>query len=746
MSFSSIKHRKMIVLGLIVFVSAGCVFFIFLGHLRRQQKLPYHDSFAHNMAAEWIPYGGAWQLNDGAILNRSDELGAKLITGSSRWTDYQVLTDLKLVGHGGDVGVLVRVRNAERGTDSYNGYYIGLRSADSALVIGRADYGWMESRPVAIQGGIQSGIWYHLRVVAVGCNIGAEVTRVDTGQSSWAAFDEPLCVSSGKIGLRSLGTGGAWRNVEVLPAHLRDWQFIRAHAAFVGEPVYPFREADYDAMRENYFAENHIAPQGGLVAVNPLPAKTSASDVTPQIDSIASIRSMTSHTSQVTLRGVVTLISPLYVQDSTGGIAVKLNKPVALNLGDEVEIRGTPVFSTFSSRVDAASVRLLWDRTLVLPISVTSTQAATGAFDSSLIELRGILRSKTIGPDGLISLDLYDSAQSFRAIVRGGISMQKYARWSPGSRLRISGICLVTPSSGKDGATFTVLLRSMEDVEVFAGPPWWTGRKLHELLLAGFALFALGVFVYLRLERAKMRAILSERERLAHEMHDTLAQSFAGVGFHLQGLRNSMRSGSADLRSIMGKLDTACELVAHTHREASASIAALHPGEEEGRDLLVALERSARSMLDTGDFPFSFVKEGTPHTLSLLVRDALFQIGREAITNVLRHSNATHVALLLRYEPKSVILEVRDNGRGFKQSPQANGFGIRTMYRRAKEAGAQLIIETAPGAGTALTVIAPYGRQLTFMEWLRPQFATLRWRMDARLRLSRVIRSATEKS
>jgi signal transduction histidine kinase len=741
MSFRPIKSGK---IAALLLVFAVCAASMFLVYLRRQQKLPYHDSFAKNYAAEWTPYGGAWQLNRGTILNRSDEHGAKLITGSSRWRDYQMSTDLKLVGHGGDVGVMVRVRNADRGIDSYNGYYVGLRSAEAAVVMGRADYGWMESRPVAIKGGLTSGAWYHLRVVAVGCNIGAELTRLSTGETSWAAFHEPSCVTSGKIGLRSMGTGAAWRNIEVLPASLRDWQSIRAHAGFLGAPVYPLREADYASMREDYFSQNHIVPRGNLRAVNPLPQGKSVHDVNPRIESIASIRSMTAQTSPVTLRGVVTLINPLYVQDATGGIAVRLTNPVALNLGDEVQIRGVPAIRSFSSQFDATSAQLLWDRTVILPVAVTSTQAATGTFNSSLIELSGILRSKTIGPDGMISLNLYDSTQRFRAIVRSGISIKKYASWSPGSRLRLSGICLVTPALDNNGAAFTVLLRSMEDVEVLAGPPWWKGKQLRRLLLVGLALVAVGFFVYLRLERAKMQAILNERERLAHEMHDTLAQSFAGVGFHLQGVRNSMRTGTLDSNTILGKLDTACELVAHTHREASASIAALHPGEDEGQNLLVALERCTRSMLDSDAFPVAFVAEGTPHSMSLPVRDALFQIGREAITNVLHHAEATQIVVKVRYESKSISLQVQDNGCGFEQSPRASGFGIRTMYRRAKEVGASLSIETQPGTGTAITVQAKYGTQLTLIQWLRPQFALLAHRLKRKLRFSDTVRTPTE--
>jgi hypothetical protein len=149
------------------------------------------------------------------VFNRSDEFGAKLVTGSRHWQDDELDSEMKLIGHEGDVGLMVRVNDEELGVDSYNGYYIGLRSKDSALVIGRADHGWMEGRPAAVLGGVQIGVWYRLRIVVVGCSIGAETTNLATNQRTWTALEEHPCVPRGKIGLRSMSTGGAWRSVVV---------------------------------------------------------------------------------------------------------------------------------------------------------------------------------------------------------------------------------------------------------------------------------------------------------------------------------------------------------------------------------------------------------------------------------------------------------------------------------------------------------------------------------------------------
>jgi signal transduction histidine kinase len=279
-----------------------------------------------------------------------------------------------------------------------------------------------------------------------------------------------------------------------------------------------------------------------------------------------------------------------------------------------------------------------------------------------------------------------------------------------------------------------VLLRAIDDVQVLAGPPWWNARQVIRLILLSFLLIGFGVYAYIRLERWKMHAIISERERLAHEMHDTLAQSFAGVGFHLQGLSNGMRSGTAERSDVIEMVNRACEMVGHSHREASASIAALHPDADEGGDFLIALHRCTREMLDGNRrdgkaLPLQFIREGVARPLSMPLRDALFHVGREAITNMLRHAQATEMELTLRYGPKFVTLEMRDNGVGFLYDPAASGFGIRTMKRRCAKVCAQIEIESAPGKGTHVTVQAPYGPGPRSIDWVR----SLRRRMPHRV-------------
>jgi signal transduction histidine kinase len=705
------------VIGLILF-GAG------YGWSHRSPDLPYFDKFGDRNAEGWLVMGGNWQFDGTAVVNRSDEHGAKLVTGSGTWGDISLDADLKLIGHAGDVGVLVRVNHAEPGVDAYSGYYVGLRSNDRSLILGRADFGWMEGKPTAIAGGVIADRWYHLHVVAVGCMIAAEATDTVTGETTDGMLQERDraasegnpgggdCLRQGMIGIRSMATGGAWKHIAVRRATAADIAPIRRHVSSVQEPRFIFHGADIDSVDLDSTADETAA-----AGVNPL---------TSSFTNIETIK-MQGLDSQgvVSIRGFVTLLDPLYIQDTSGGVLIEAAHGAVLNLGDEVEITGTGRNQDDKVIFVARSLELTGDRTLIPPSSVTSTQAAGILFDGRLAELRARLLNKFIDSDGRVVLLLDDAAQTFRAEGPLGLSKEQFERLIPGSEVRVRGVCRVGPWEGRNGGAFTILMRSMEDVDITAGPPWWSPRFLIREIAALVLLIGLCIYIYLKVERSKMHAILEERARLAHEMHDTLAQNFAGVGFHLQGVRSSVRSGTLTTSDVIDRLTLACELITRTHRDASAEIAALSPGADDGSDLLTLLERCAYTMLEGNYVPIRSIREGTPRSLSLAVRDAVFRIGREAITNVLRHAQAETITLRIRYEYRTVTLEIIDDGCGFDHKTHADDFGLRGMRSRSAAIGATLEVISDLGYGTSIRIRTPYKKAKTF-QWVRLTFSSLK--------------------
>jgi hypothetical protein len=176
--------------------------------LNRLAGLPYQDSFAAGTADEWHALGGTWELADGTMRNESDERGAKLMAGSVHWRDYAVEADIQLLGQDGDAGLLLRSSDEENGVDSYNGYYAGLRNHDHTLVLGRADHGWIENQAVPIPGGIRPFHWYHVKLIAVGCDIAASLTDPLQDIAISAAMSENDCKPTGFAPIPRAGCGG----------------------------------------------------------------------------------------------------------------------------------------------------------------------------------------------------------------------------------------------------------------------------------------------------------------------------------------------------------------------------------------------------------------------------------------------------------------------------------------------------------------------------------------------------------
>jgi len=428
---------------------------------------------------EWTRFGGSWQISDGAIKSNSYERGAKLLAGSKYWSNYTVSTDIWFDGPAADMGVVIRTNDESVGVDSYNGYFVGLRSLDGTLVLGRANYAWLEARPVTMPGGISPFTWYRLRVTAYGCNLAASVTNLSTQQTAWIAYSEHFCIKSGRFGLRTLNANAEWRNIRVEPAVWNSYRELEQHAAYVQHPI------------------------------------------------------------------------------------------------------------------------------------------------------------------------------------------------------------------------------------IVNGPPWWTPWHVSMLFVGALTVALLMQLAYFRFTSWKTNTINRERERLAQEIHDTMAQGFAGIGYQIQGIRTSIARGEfADSPGIADQLNVAYQLVRSCHEEASRTIALLGLASPQiQHDLLGVLaeiaRKAARNKVE------SVVElQGDPIPLNLRLADALLHIGREAIANALNHGDPTVLKILLKFEDESVELVVEDNGRGFNYSREAEGFGILGMQKRARGIGSVLEIISTPGQGTQVRLKA----------------------------------------
>ncbi len=673
--------------------------------------LPYHDSFAKGHADEWKAFGGTWELIDGSMRNDSDERGAKLLTGSTRWRDYSIDADVMLLGLGGDAGLVLRSSDEEQGVDAYTGYYAGLRSMDNTLVLGRAGHGWKEvlNRLGPHQFEVRPSQWYHLRLLAYGCQFAATVTIPPQTRPTTIAVRDDDCVASGRAGLRSYASGGVWRNVVVRPATRQDLDAMLATLGPQGSET-----EQSPPMQEHPSWDYYRAIAG---------AGSSALPSSPNAQPISTLR-LNAFTSPVTatVRGIVVLASPaLFVEDSTGGIYVQQSQAQVqpLKVGDEVEVTGTVRENAFSATLEQAAVRVLWEGTPMPAVSVTASQAATGAFDDTFVEVQGRLVRKQYGDGDTLIFDFDAGPQSFRAIMNRGRGDYLYSKLQADSVLRLRGIAVSDPAYTHDLVPFAILLRSTEDAIVVAGPPWWSAGHLFTLAVVFLVLAQIGNLVYHRVESWRLRAVLEERERLAYEMHDTLSQSFAGIGFQLEAIRESIPAATPGVSpKLRQQLDLARELVRHSHEETRRSIAVLRPEQPEPQGLLEALEACANLLVEGGSVQIVATSTGDPARLPLRVADALYRVGQEALANAVSHGHPSTIVIRVAYEKTRVRVSIEDDGSGFTLSDDLQGFGIRGMRKRAAGISAALTVHSSPGEGTQISVVAPLPARITLMSFL----------------------------
>lgn len=178
--------------------------------------LPYHDGFASGAASGWTTYGGNWSLSGNAYVNSAVDInGDKAATGSPAWDNYTLQGDVQITSGGGDAGLNLRVTDPATGTDSLDGYYVGVNT-NGNLVLGRQSYGWTLLQTLAIPGGVSTNVWYHLTAQAVGCTFTVSAQPVGSTTVTGFTYTDSGCTSTaGAIGVRSFDAAAMWRNISV---------------------------------------------------------------------------------------------------------------------------------------------------------------------------------------------------------------------------------------------------------------------------------------------------------------------------------------------------------------------------------------------------------------------------------------------------------------------------------------------------------------------------------------------------
>ena len=207
-------------------------------------------------------------------------------------------------------------------------------------------------------------------------------------------------------------------------------------------------------------------------------------------------------------------------------------------------------------------------------------------------------------------------------------------------------------------------------------------------------------------KRESKAAVLEERNRLACEIHDTLAQAFTGILIQLGVAQRIVKQQPEEAWNLITSVS---ELARQGLAEARRSVWALQPNALEYSDLASTLPHTITQM--TSDTPLhgEIHIHGTPRSLPSDVGMNLLRITQEALNNTIRHAHAQNVFVELSFDAAWVRLCIQDDGQGFdlQYQQEGGGFGLIGMRQRVERIGGKLTLTSLPGRGTEVAVAAP---------------------------------------
>jgi signal transduction histidine kinase len=220
-------------------------------------------------------------------------------------------------------------------------------------------------------------------------------------------------------------------------------------------------------------------------------------------------------------------------------------------------------------------------------------------------------------------------------------------------------------------------------------------------LLAAHA--AIAIYNAQLADQLRRLAVLEERERISRDLHDGIIQEIYAIGMRLELLRALTKDGSMDTHIVaaMGSLNGVIDDLRSYIRDL-----------DDGVKRSLSLERSLVEIIDgfraVSPAQMDITIQPIGHAPEREQRHTIVQIAREALSNIARHANASHVKLTLSESSGMYQLTIEDNGRGFDPASANLGNGLKNMQQRAKQIGGRLDIHSVPGRGTKLSLTVPF--------------------------------------
>jgi signal transduction histidine kinase len=434
---------------------------------------------------------------------------------------------------------------------------------------------------------------------------------------------------------------------------------------------------------------------------------------------------------RVRVAGVVTYRDEklLFVQDDSGGIRVQLDENAPVSVGDDLEVRGfpEPFVNSVPVLTDARATRLA-STTTITPRPLDLNAPLRDLPNLALVRMKAHLVAQKNFENGQ-ALEIQAGQRVFEALLSGG---QQLPPLAPGSLLELTGVCALeivpstsSPHPGWDNSSIgaiRLLLRSPADVTLLKGAPWWSWKKaafiivVLVLLLAGTVLR--GQILRRRFEKqqaarlAFARQLLenqeSERRRIAANLHDTLGQNLLAI----KNQAHLALQSTVDDEAVHRRLEDISSTVLNALEEVRQITHDLRPYQLDRLGLSQAIRALVRKSSDGGSIELASHVDNIDGVFPKETEMHIYRIVQEGINNVIKHSNATEAAVVLKAENSSLTISIRDNGRGLSQNGAgqedfAPGFGLSGIRERAQIMNGRVEVEATAGNGFNLKVEIP---------------------------------------
>jgi signal transduction histidine kinase len=250
-------------------------------------------------------------------------------------------------------------------------------------------------------------------------------------------------------------------------------------------------------------------------------------------------------------------------------------------------------------------------------------------------------------------------------------------------------------------------------------PPWW-GTWWFRSICGILALVSLWFAYYRHLRQIgwqfnmRLEERVSERTRIARELHDTLLQSFHGMLFRCQAARNMLPRRAEDAIQVLDNAITRAEQAVDEGRAAIQNLRYEPSAQSDLESLLTAMGNELASSQASNHEPanFGLTLEGKRQPLSPILQDEVYRIARELLRNAFQHAQAHHIEAEIQYGDRLLRLRIRDDGKGMdskilQEKGRAGHWGLPGIRERAKQIGARLDFWTEAGAGTEVELTVP---------------------------------------